>query len=65
MTTDPEFLEADPADVAEQQEDLVPPVEDPEAPDLQPGEAPLEADEADVAEQWTEVPDEDDDVDEI
>lgn len=57
MTTDPQPPDADPADVAEQQQEVVPPVagEDEEAPAPEP-DAPLEADEADVAEQRTEVP---------
>ena len=65
MTTDPDLPQADPADVAEQQQDVVPPVDDAEVPVLDPDEAPLEADEADVAEQRSEVPGwVDDDTDE-
>jgi hypothetical protein len=56
MTTDPDASHADPADVAEQREDLISTVEDEEAPDPAPGEVPLEANEADVAEQRTDVP---------
>jgi hypothetical protein len=63
MSTDPRAAHADPADVNEQQKDLVPSVEDEEAPDSDPDEVPLEADEADVTEQRIEVPDlVDDDV---
>ena len=57
MTIESEIPEdADPADVAEQLQDLSPPRDDDEAPDPQRGELPLEANEADVAEQWTDVP---------
>lgn len=56
MTTDPDTPYADPADVAEQQQDAIPPADDDEVPDPEPDERPLEADEADVAEQRTEVP---------
>jgi hypothetical protein len=56
MTVDPELPDdADPADVLEQHQDLVPPSEDPEAIEPEPDELPLEANEADVAEQWTEA----------
>jgi hypothetical protein len=54
MTTDLP-MDADPADVAEQRQDAVPP-EDEDGPEPDPDEVPLEADEADVAEQRTEVP---------
>jgi hypothetical protein len=65
MTTDPHSPYADPADVAEQHQDVVPPADDEEVPDVEPEELPLEADEADVAEQRTEVPGwVDEDVDE-
>ena len=65
MTTDPQSPYADPADVAEQHQDVVAPVDDEEVPDVDPEELPLEADEADVAEQRIEVPDwVDEDVDE-
>jgi hypothetical protein len=57
MTFESELPEdADPADLAEQQEELLPPINDEEAPDPEPDELPLEANEADVAEQRTEVP---------
>ncbi|QWZ08650.1 hypothetical protein KRR39_01945 [Nocardioides panacis] len=55
MTTDPGLPEADPADVAEQQEDVEPPTDDEEL-GVEPDEPPLEANEADVAEQRMEVP---------
>lgn len=62
MTLDSELpTDADLADVAEQQEELVPPATDEEAPAPEPDEAPLEASEADVAEQRSEVPDSPDD----
>jgi hypothetical protein len=65
MTTDPQSPYADPADVAEQQQDAVPPAEEEDIPDRGPDEVPLEADEADVAEQRFEVPEGvDDDLDE-
>jgi hypothetical protein len=56
MTTESQTPDADPADVSEQQEELLPPANDEEAPDPEPDELPLEANEADVAEQRTEVP---------
>jgi hypothetical protein len=56
MTTDPQSPYADPADVAEQQQDAVPPADEEDLPDPGTNEVPLEADEADVAEQRTEVP---------
>jgi hypothetical protein len=55
MTTDPQSPNADPADVAEQQREVVPSVDDEEAPAPEP-DVPLEADEADVAEQRTDLP---------
>lgn len=63
MTTDPQSTNADQADVAEQQQDVEPPVDDDEVPDLKPMGVPLEANEADVAEQRTEVLGWDDDAD--
>ena len=63
MTTDPGLPEADPADVAEQQEDVEPPTYDEEL-GVEPDEPPLEASEADVAEQRIEVPVIEDDLDE-
>ena len=63
MTTDPGSPEADPADVAEQQEDVQPPPDDEEV-QVTAGELPWEADEADVAEQQMEVPDLEGDGDE-
>ena len=59
MNTDPGSPEADPADVAEQREDVARPSDDEEEL-VEPDEPPWEADEADVAEQRTEVPDLDD-----
>jgi len=57
MTFESEIPEdADAADVAGQQEELLPPADDEEAPEPEPDELPLEANEADVAEQRTEVP---------
>lgn len=57
MTIDPELPDdADPADVAEQHQELTPPPDDEEAPVPEPDDLPLEANEADVAEQRTEVP---------
>jgi len=65
MTTDPQSPNADPADVAEQHQDVLPQTDDEDAPDVEPDEVPMEADAADVAEQRTEVPSwADDDVDE-
>ena len=59
MTSDPESVNADPADPDDQV--VVPADLDDEAtPD--PEDLPWEADEADVAEQRTAVPDEDDDT---
>jgi hypothetical protein len=63
MTTDPGLPEADPADIAEQQEDVEPPTDD-EEQGVEPDEPPWEADEADVAEQRIEVPGIEDDLDE-
>ena len=63
MTTDPGLPEADPADVAEQHEDVEPPPDDEEL-DLEPDEPPLEANEADVAEQRIEVPGIEDELEE-
>ena len=48
-------LDADPTDVAGQQEELLPPANDEEAPEPEPDELPNEANEADVAEQRTKV----------
>jgi hypothetical protein len=62
MTTDP--LHADPADVAEQQQDVDRAPDDEEAPVRDPEGLSLEADEADVADQRTDVPGWDDEVDE-
>jgi hypothetical protein len=62
MSTDP-LPSADPADVAEQDQDVVPPEEDAEA-DPDPDELSAEANEADVVEQQTGVPGCDDDADE-
>ena len=65
MTYDRELPDADAADLAEQEQDVLPPDDDHDVPDVDPGESPLEADEADVAEQRTEVPGgADEDVDE-
>lgn len=64
MDTDPGLPEADPADVAEQLEDVEPPPEDEEL-DVEPDEPPWEAAEADVAEQRMEVPDLEADPDQI
>lgn len=65
MTNDPQSSNADPADVAEQRQDVLPPTEDEDVPGLDPDEMPLEADAADVAEQRTEMPPwADEDVDE-
>jgi hypothetical protein len=65
MSTDPQTPHADPADVAEQQQDAVPPAEEEDVPDPGLAEVPLEANEADVAEQRTEVPGEvDEDLEE-
>jgi hypothetical protein len=61
MTIDPQPPDVDPADLAEQQQDLAPPVDDDEVPARDPADLPLEADEADVAEQRSELPDWDDD----
>lgn len=62
MTLEPELPEdADLADVAEQQEELVPPASDDEAPAPAQDDLPIEANEADVAEQRSEVPDSPDD----
>jgi hypothetical protein len=61
MTIEPQIPGADPADVSEQQEELLPPANDEEAPEPEPDELPLEANEADVAEQRTEVPGSSDD----
>ena len=61
MNTDPGLPEADPADVAEQQEDLEPPPDDDEL-DVEPDQPSWEADEADLADQRTEVPGLDDDL---
>ncbi|MCW2791857.1 MAG: hypothetical protein JWO76_955 [Nocardioides sp.] len=61
MTIDPQSPDVDPADLAEQQQDLTPPVVDDEVPVREPADLPLEADEADVAEQRSELPDWDDD----
>jgi hypothetical protein len=63
MTTDPGLPEADPADVAEQQEDVEPPTDDEELGG-ESDELPWEANEADVAEQRIEVPGIEDDQDE-
>ncbi|MCW2739305.1 hypothetical protein [Nocardioides sp.] len=63
MNTDPGSPEADPADVAEQHEDVEPSPDDEEL-DVEPDEPPWEADEADVAEQRMEVPGLEDDLDE-
>jgi hypothetical protein len=66
MTYDRELPDADAADLAEQEQDVLAPDDDQEVPDVDPGEPPMEADEADVAEQRTEVPGgTDEDVDEI
>jgi hypothetical protein len=66
MTYDRELPDADAADLAEQERDVLPPDDDQEVPDVDLGEPPLEADEADVAEQRTEVPGgTDEDVDEV
>lgn len=64
MDTDPGIPEADPADVAEQLEDVEPPPDDEEV-DVVPDELPWEAAEADVAEQRMEVPDLEADPDQI
>ena len=62
MTTDPEAPYVDPADVAEQQQDVVTSPDD-DPPDLDPAELPLEVDEADFLEQRTDASgDVDDDV---
>lgn len=63
MTTDPGLPEADPVDVAEQQEDVAPAIDDEEL-DVEPDELPWDANEADVAEQRTEAPVIEDDLDE-
>ena len=63
MTNDPGLPQADPADVAEQHEDVVPPTDDEEL-GVEPDEPPLETNEADVAEQRIEVPVIEDDLDE-
>jgi hypothetical protein len=63
MDTDPVLPAADPADDAEQHEDVEPPPDDEELV-VEPDEPPWEADEADVAEQRMEVPGLEDDPDE-
>jgi len=62
MSTDP-VPSADPVDVAEQEQDVVPPEDDAEA-DPEPDQLSAEADEADVVEQQTGVPGWDDEGDE-
>jgi hypothetical protein len=61
MTTDRWPPDADPADVAEQQQDAAPPRDDRDLPatDEGDGDLPWSADEADVAEQRREVPGDD------
>ncbi|RYP83420.1 hypothetical protein EKO23_19175 [Nocardioides guangzhouensis] len=60
MTTERGLPDADPADVAEQQQDVTPD-EDREVSDDDRGDLPWSADEGDVAEQRREVPAGDDD----
>ena len=57
MTSDPESVNADPADLDDQVVGTAD-VDDEATPD--PDDLPWEADEADVAEQRAELPDEDD-----
>lgn len=61
MTTDLPLPDADPADVLEQQRDVVPPDDEAPVEGPDPQDVALEADEADVAEQRIEVPDLEDD----
>ena len=56
MTIESDIPDANPTDVAGQQEELLPPANDDEAPEPEPDDLPLEANEADVAEQRTELP---------
>jgi hypothetical protein len=55
MSTDP-LPDADPADVAEQDKETVPPAGDEEFPADDSDELPVEANEADVVEQNIDVP---------